>query len=593
MGRTGVVKPAEFSTEAGGLTIFVEAGWLAVASCGDGTNAVIGSPSPLAIEVRPGEIEARTDVIWADVFPDEGRWALTIIDAIDTADRAGVMLGDIAVPGNATDVSQMTVTARDSAFTTTEEGPPGPPGPPGPAGPQGAGVTIQGNLANQGELPSEGELGEGWLINGDLWVWAGDEWINAGHLQGPPGPTGAAGGTGPPGATGPPGPTGAQGILGPVGPAGPQGDRGEQGDEGEQGEPGRGGLLVVAEDLSTAGQGASVWTAGINRATTDPVTLRTGRWYRVRAQAGAANWAGTGNANGRIGVGWRPAGTSEGNMIGLAGYPYDGQPSAYMACEAVFQWLDPPVEAEFFARFWTTNTNVVIGPAATLSGRLEPLRVTVEDLGGNEAVNFSDEDSGGTGPPSVPGGGGSGTTPPPPQPVTRTTTYRCSSTRSWYGSQSFIMNRQRNANGAMHQGAASGQLGTTGDQFSHILMPFNRIRNDLRGATIQRVEFFIRNTHFWFNSGGWCIFGYGSRTSYQGATSLANANAARWQMNQGQSMWRDVTSALRSVVGTSSFAMIQIGRSVDRTNATDLNNYGIFTGGTGSNGPALRITYRR
>jgi hypothetical protein len=593
MARTGMVRAAEFVPN-GGMTVLIEPGWLAVASCGDGTSAIVGSDSPGMVELELGGEEARTDVIWCDVFTDAGRWIITTIGPDEVAGRPGVRLGVAVVPAGAVGLDQVSITPDESSFTTTEMGPPGPPGPPGPVGPQGAGVVIQGNLPGQGSLPGSGELGEGWLIDGDLWVWTGQGWTNAGHLQGPEGSPGGTGPPGPAGATGPPG--AASTVPGPPGPQGEQGNPGEQGDPGDQGEPGRGGMLVVAEDFSTNGQAASVWTGGLDRALTDPVTLYPGRWYRATAHAGASNWQGSGNANGRLGIGWRLASASTGgNIIGLAAYPYDGQPSAAMQAEAVWQ-EDPegqPREVVFLARFWTTNTNLVIGPASSLSGRLEPLRITVEDLGGDEAINFSEEDSGGQGPPSVPGGGGSGTAPPPPQPVTRTTTYRCSSTRSWYGSQSFIMNRQRNANGAMHQGAASGQLSTTGDQFSHVLMPFTRIRNDLRGARIDRVEFFIRNTHFWFNSGGWCIFGYGSRTSYQGATSLGNANAARWTMNQGQSTWRDLTGTLRNVVATNSFAMIQIGRSTDRTNPSDLNNYGIFTGGTGSNGPALRIRYTR
>lgn len=176
---------------------------------------------------------------------------------------------------------------------------------------------------------------------------------------------------------------------------------------------------------------------------------------------------------------------------------------------------------------------------------------------------------------------------------TYTTTYRCSETRSFYGGQSFIMNKQRNRNGTLYQGAASGQLGTTGDQFALILMPFSRIRNDLRGATIQKIEFFCRSTHAWYNAGGWAILGWGTRTSpYWGASPLGNSNAARWQMGRTQSMWRDVTGALRGNIGTN-LTMLMLGPSNARTNASDLNNYMNFTGGTGSNGPALRITYRK
>jgi hypothetical protein len=64
----------------------------------------------------------------------------------------------------------------------------------GPAGQDGVGIDVQGELPDVGDLPAEGEPGDAWLIDGDLWLWAAadEEWINAGPV-GIPGPEGDPG----------------------------------------------------------------------------------------------------------------------------------------------------------------------------------------------------------------------------------------------------------------------------------------------------------------------------------------------------------------------------------------------------------------
>lgn len=80
----------------------------------------------------------------------------------------------------------------------------GAPGPEGPAGSDGTSITILGSYDSLGDLTAAhptGQLGDGYLIAGDLYVWAGSEWQNVGAIQGPKGPTGE------PGAIGPTGPS--------------------------------------------------------------------------------------------------------------------------------------------------------------------------------------------------------------------------------------------------------------------------------------------------------------------------------------------------------------------------------------------------
>ena len=160
---------------------------------------------------------------------------------------------------------------------TGSQGPQGAAGATGPAGAAGSSVHILGTLESEGELPDhDNTLGDGYLIDGDLWAWTGTEWTNAGPIQGPagsqgpPGPAGATGAQGVPGAAGTqglqgvpgdqgvPGPpglpgipgdtgatgaTGSTGATGPTGPDGPQGPTGADGIQGPPGVPGAQGVV--------------------------------------------------------------------------------------------------------------------------------------------------------------------------------------------------------------------------------------------------------------------------------------------------------------------------------------------------------------
>jgi hypothetical protein len=120
----------------------------------------------------------------------------------------------------------------------------GPTGPLGPTGPIGAGLNILGSFSTYAALIAAyptGNIGDAYLIGGDLWVWSGTQWLNTGNILGPTGPTGPTGAasqvTGPTGPTGPvstvpstvTGPTGPLGPTGPTGPLGPTGPTGPQG----------------------------------------------------------------------------------------------------------------------------------------------------------------------------------------------------------------------------------------------------------------------------------------------------------------------------------------------------------------------------
>lgn len=181
-GRTGIMRAAVLGAGMG-LAVTVGGGWLAVAPAGDGTSAIAGTVQPGEIYAQPGDAAGtRTDYVWVDIFPEAGRWQVGIVPAADTEDRAGIRLGTVVVPAGATTSAEMAITADPVNFTAGALGPEGPqgipgpqgvPGPQGPQGEQGAGVIILGELNDPSELPPDGNPGEAWLINGDLWVWVG------------------------------------------------------------------------------------------------------------------------------------------------------------------------------------------------------------------------------------------------------------------------------------------------------------------------------------------------------------------------------------------------------------------------------------
>ena len=96
-------------------------------------------------------------------------------------------------------------------------------------------IRINGAVANTGSLPSTNAVGDGYVIEGNLWVASiinstlASGWVNVGAFRGPAGAkgdtgnTGAKGDTGNPGAKGDTGNTGAQGAQGIQGNQGPPG----------------------------------------------------------------------------------------------------------------------------------------------------------------------------------------------------------------------------------------------------------------------------------------------------------------------------------------------------------------------------------
>jgi parallel beta-helix repeat protein len=130
------------------------------------------------------------------------------------------------------------------------QGVPGEDGPQGIQGVQGAagtGINFKGTKLTTAALPTDGVIGDAWLVEADdsLHIHDGtttsgnNGFVSGGSIQGP---QGVKGDDGDQGVQGPQGAVGPDGAIGPAGPTGPQGGDGNDGAQGPQGIQGVQGL---------------------------------------------------------------------------------------------------------------------------------------------------------------------------------------------------------------------------------------------------------------------------------------------------------------------------------------------------------------
>ncbi|ASN72269.1 putative tailspike protein [uncultured Caudovirales phage] len=125
-----------------------------------------------------------------------------------------------------------------------ERGEKGEQGERGEKGESGTGINIKGSYDTLEELQQAhptGNIGDTYVVDGNLYLWDGEKWTNVGTIKGEQGPIGPQGPEGPQGERGERGLEGSQGAkgdTGDIGPIGPQGEKGEQGPPGIQGPPG-------------------------------------------------------------------------------------------------------------------------------------------------------------------------------------------------------------------------------------------------------------------------------------------------------------------------------------------------------------------
>lgn len=176
---------------------------------------------------------------------------------------------------------------------------------------------------------------------------------------------------------------------------------------------------------------------------------------------------------------------------------------------------------------------------------------------------------------------GTGTTPV----QTYTKTYNTIGTHVFQGDGT---NRDATASGYMYQGYYSS---VNGNQFSIINMDYTTIAADLAGATITKTEVYLKNVHWYYNSGGTAIIGYGAFNAGSGSYTYSNvtADVTESSFSLGQGQWVTVNNSIGNAFKSGAAHSLAIGKGP----STSLQYYGYFAGYGQTGAPQLRITYQK
>jgi len=174
---------------------------------------------------------------------------------------------------------------------------------------------------------------------------------------------------------------------------------------------------------------------------------------------------------------------------------------------------------------------------------------------------------------------------PDPDPGTQIVkTYNCLDSNSYRsdGSVNSV------ANGHMFQGQYSS---TNGNQFSLFTLPYTTIQSDLSGSTINKVEVYLNNLHWYNNSGGTAVIGTHTYGTVTGAADYANVNPdiSESHYDLGQAKWVTVSNSIGSALRDNTAKGIALGKGP----STSKTYYGYFSGFGQSGAPKVRITYTK
>lgn len=155
-------------------------------------------------------------------------------------------------------------------------------------------------------------------------------------------------------------------------------------------------------------------------------------------------------------------------------------------------------------------------------------------------------------------------------------------------SSSFLQSGTNRGVFEMYQGYYSS---TNGNQYSMMIWDAAQIQADLSGATVDRVQVQLKNTHSYLNSGITAYVGShnqsnlnGSHSSGQITTGLATVSFAK-----GQQLWFDVPTSFGTELKNNTKRGLALGPAPN----TSQNNYGYWAGNTQPGEPVLRITYTK
>lgn len=199
-------------------------------------------------------------------------------------------------------------------------------------------------------------------------------------------------------------------------------------------------------------------------------------------------------------------------------------------------------------------------------------RIQISDMG--EAITIDSYDM------------GTGTGSPPTQ---YTKTYSANGSASYQGDDD-----ERAGIAECYQGQYSS---TNGNQYSVILFPYSTIASDLSGATINKVEVYLNNNHWYYNSGGTAIIGYHNSATTPSSFTYPSStdNITRSSFTYGQAKWVTVDNSIGTAFknGTAKGILLGKGQTAGGTLSTDKLYYGYFAGNGQSGEPQLRITYTK
>ena len=109
------------------------------------------------------------------------------------------------------------------------------------------------------------------------------------------------------------------------------------------------------------------------------------------------------------------------------------------------------------------------------------------------------------------------------------------------------------------------------------------IASALSGATVKKVELYLKNNHWYYNSGGTAYVRAQNSTSLITSTPTGTPKAfSGWAKGAGK--WVDITS-----ISSASIRGVTLGKAP----STSLTYYGQFANHTSSSKPQLRITYEK
>ena len=126
-----------------------------------------------------------------------------------------------------------------------------------------------------------------------------------------------------------------------------------------------------------------------------------------------------------------------------------------------------------------------------------------------------------------------------------------------------------------------------GSQRSLIGFNAKQIQEKLKGATVQKVEIYLKNEHFWYAKGGRASIVSHSFANKPNRFNFSSS-VADSAFVKGQGKWITLPVSQGSLLKNGSISGFGLFK-----NSSDLNYYGYFSGATSSNRPVLRITYSK